>query len=508
MTGNIDNTRQAATTRTTIRRLPSASHHLRKTALVLMILFITGAVSCGDFLDKEKTAGDEKGVGASVELVWPEGFDYDSSSGRLDAPSGAKGRAAPAYVSAIKLTISGPDMETMTLDIPLDTLRATVTVSFGERRFEVLVQTNTNTSFTGSVTTIIGPGITPVIRIPLEINAPPVIESMNATAGPLNIGETAAVKASFYDMDPDDVIDWSWTVTDSKGQPVSFDETSDGTSPVTSEITLVIAGGGDLKATLTVTDNHGAKSVKTVVIDVVNRPPVITNIGVDKQFVKIGDMINLKCDAVDPDNDPLTISWFSPSGWSATGSPVNHIFQGNGDTKYGCKVDDGAGGFDQAQVLVNSGQNPRTGAACSSDFNVSDVGIGLSWSATADLDIAVTDPNGKKIWYGNLRPGGGAELCVDVSCANAPGVELAFWKMGSNPPTGTYTVQVRYHKDCTNSNASIPFSLSFEGRYGYLFNSIKIGNTELLASPPVATFTDPSVPINPGQTITYTFDLI
>jgi hypothetical protein len=75
-----------------------------------------------------------------------------------------------------------------------------------------------------------------------------------------------------------------------------------------------------------------------------------------------------------------------------------------------------------------------------------DVQVTLEWGSNADLDLAVTDPNGETVNFGNRGPSStGGQLDVDsnVGCpADArSGVENVFWPPGQ-APAGTYTVEV------------------------------------------------------------------
>jgi hypothetical protein len=75
-----------------------------------------------------------------------------------------------------------------------------------------------------------------------------------------------------------------------------------------------------------------------------------------------------------------------------------------------------------------------------------DVQVTLEWGSNADLDLAVTEPSGERLSFGNRGPSStGGQLDVDsnVSCpADASsGVENIFWPP-AQAPSGTYTVEV------------------------------------------------------------------
>ena len=78
------------------------------------------------------------------------------------------------------------------------------------------------------------------------------------------------------------------------------------------------------------------------------------------------------------------------------------------------------------------------------DVGTGDVQLTLTWSSTADLDLAVTEPDGTAISYQDTGPTStGGELDVDsnVGCADDGAVENIFWPSG-DAPTGSYTVTV------------------------------------------------------------------
>jgi hypothetical protein len=78
------------------------------------------------------------------------------------------------------------------------------------------------------------------------------------------------------------------------------------------------------------------------------------------------------------------------------------------------------------------------------DTGTGDVQLTLEWGSNADLDLAVTEPDGNTIYFNNAGPSStGGQLDVDsnVNCDNDGGVENIFWPPG-NAPSGSYTVTV------------------------------------------------------------------
>jgi hypothetical protein len=78
------------------------------------------------------------------------------------------------------------------------------------------------------------------------------------------------------------------------------------------------------------------------------------------------------------------------------------------------------------------------------DVGTGDVQLTLTWSSTADLDLAVTEPDGTVIDYTNTGPtstGGQLDVDSNVGCADDGAVENIFWPSG-DAPSGPYTVTV------------------------------------------------------------------
>jgi len=81
-----------------------------------------------------------------------------------------------------------------------------------------------------------------------------------------------------------------------------------------------------------------------------------------------------------------------------------------------------------------------------------DVQVTLIWSSRADLDLAVTDPNGDQVYYGNPTVASGGTLDRDANFPcntddSSPAVENVFWPEGG-APTGGYVARVIYTNDC------------------------------------------------------------
>ena len=80
-----------------------------------------------------------------------------------------------------------------------------------------------------------------------------------------------------------------------------------------------------------------------------------------------------------------------------------------------------------------------------------DVQITLTWNSTNDLDLWVTDPSGKDIYYLNPSSVSGGLLDVDANAGcqgvTTQPVENIYWPAGV-APHGRYVVRVQYFKQC------------------------------------------------------------
>jgi len=94
------------------------------------------------------------------------------------------------------------------------------------------------------------------------------------------------------------------------------------------------------------------------------------------------------------------------------------------------------------------------------DLATGDVRVTLTWGDTADLDLAVTDPNGETIYYDVKSSSSGGQLDVDAnggcnSAITSPAENIIWPDTG---PSGRYVVQVSIYDDC-GAGASHPFVL-------------------------------------------------
>jgi hypothetical protein len=106
---------------------------------------------------------------------------------------------------------------------------------------------------------------------------------------------------------------------------------------------------------------------------------------------------------------------------------------------------------------------PTTTTQPEPTLGTGDVQFTLRWHSTADLDIAVLDPNNEEINFDNPLSSSGGQLDVDsnVECSSAVNnpVENVFWPAGKSLD-GLYKVQVRYYGECGSGAGPQSFTLT------------------------------------------------
>jgi hypothetical protein len=103
--------------------------------------------------------------------------------------------------------------------------------------------------------------------------------------------------------------------------------------------------------------------------------------------------------------------------------------------------------------------------ASETDTGTGDVKVTLEWASDADIDLAVTEPDGTTISYlavGPTATGGQLDVDANRECENTGGVENIFWPPGE-APSGGYTVTVdgfRLSRDDGSSCGGGDFTLT------------------------------------------------
>lgn len=91
-----------------------------------------------------------------------------------------------------------------------------------------------------------------------------------------------------------------------------------------------------------------------------------------------------------------------------------------------------------------------------------DIQVTLRWEGSADLDLAVTDPNGDTAYFSSPSTPSGGQLDVDsnAGCTTSfrSPIENIFWDSGNNPE-GVYTATVSLYSRCSEGREPIPFEL-------------------------------------------------
>lgn len=88
--------------------------------------------------------------------------------------------------------------------------------------------------------------------------------------------------------------------------------------------------------------------------------------------------------------------------------------------------------------------------------------ITLLWDFYSDIDIHVTQPNGKTISYKNKRDAAtGGFLDVDNRNGGRNSAENVFW---SNPPAGNYVVKLHYYARRSNSSGQCTVVVNQQGQ--------------------------------------------
>lgn len=381
----------------------------------------------------------------SLQLNWPEGYSFDSSASQLNFISSPTMMAAPDYVTSCKVTISGDDMSSVTLDVPLSTGEVSGSVTPGERRFDAVVDTNMGLSFTGSTTATLVPGNNGSISVTLYVNSPPELGGITVSVSSPKKRETVRLSVSVTDLNTADAQNITW---DGGGGRISGSGSS---------VTWVTDRSGVYTVTVTVDDGRGGVVGGSAVITVINTPPVISSITADKTSAVVGDTVNATCAATDADGDPLSYSWLDGYGWSATGASAQYKVTSIQVSALTCVVDDGDTNgkvSGPVGITVTSGVTPPaapTGVtATAGDAQVTitwppvagAASYNLYWSDASPVTTANAKIAGVTSPYVHTGRVNGTTYHYAVTAVNSAGESALSAEVGAtpqNPPPGTPT---------------------------------------------------------------------
>lgn len=263
---------------------------------ILLIILIT-MPSCDGCSDKNPASGSAT---LSLNIKMSEGYlQKYATSKKLNEMVTVPG------VTGIKVTLMSAGKEPIVLDVPLDTGRASVSVSPGTWTISVVVTTDEGLTFTGSIIIDIASGQIKEATIPVDVNRPPVIERMWADSTSLYPGESTTVHIRATDRDGDPLSyscggpDFTWT------------------APAVSESHTV---------SCTIDDGHGGIATSSIVIEVANRNPVITGMSPPEGTIFYCGNPTISVSAYDPDGHTLNYQWSATRGsFSGSGSSVTYI---------------------------------------------------------------------------------------------------------------------------------------------------------------------------------------
>jgi outer membrane protein OmpA-like peptidoglycan-associated protein len=254
-------------------------------------------------------------------------------------------------------------------------------------------------------------------------NDPPTV-SCSVEKSSILQGETTTVRATGSDPDGD-ALSYSWDSTGGKvsgtGETAKFDATG--------------AAPGKYTVTATVKDKkHSASCSSDITVVKRNGPPTASIVPSTFDITQ-GESVDLRCNATDPDKDPLTYSWtVEGRKLAATSSQITFGSEGRNPGSYSieCSVSDGelsasakASGTVRAKPLPPN--QPPTIECQSGTIEL--------WSGESkELRVRASDPDGGTLTY--TWSGTGVRGSGNTARFNAAGVKA-----------GSYTVNVTVTDD-------------------------------------------------------------
>ena len=232
--------------------------------------------------------------------------------------------------------------------------------------------------------------------------------------------ETAMVRVSAVDPDLDPIT-ISWSTSGAKltgsGEAVTFDATG--------------AAPGDYTVTASVSDDHGHTSTCSSKITVIkkNLPPTVKCEPATASLI-VGESVTIRCQASDPNNDPLTYAWTAGSEkLAATGATITFGSAGRQPGTYAVMVTVSDGEFTaNSTTTVTVREKPNVPPTIQCQTTTVDVASG----STAELRVSTSDPDGDPTTVTWTASAGTVSGTGQTAVYNASGL-----RAGSNTVTAT-----------------------------------------------------------------------
>lgn len=214
--------------------------------------------------------------------------------------------------------------------------------------------------------------------VPVEIeNAAPRIDAVTWTdPAPVEMEPVTFTAVATDPAGPLDTLQYAWTFP---GNVVA-----NGT-----EATFTFPQDGVYEVTLTVSDEDGGALRRNVEVAVLNAPPVLETLDVDRQVGDEGSTFNFRVVAIDV--DPLAYSWDFGDGGAAQGDAAAHIYKNQGEYVAVVTVEDDAGGTMTSERAISvRNVAPTVGPIDAPAAATADDAVAFTASATDPGDDALT----------------------------------------------------------------------------------------------------------------------
>ena len=210
----------------------------------------------------------------------------------------------------------------------------------------------------------------PLPSLSVAVTAPPVAV---ATASP---NETYTYEDITFDAsasyDPDgSIISYEW-------------DFGDGTTASGAVVSHAYADDGTYTATLTVTDNYGAKNSTSVTVKVNNRAPSVSIAG--PEVTSEGVEVQFEADASDIDGVIVAYEWDFGDGTTASGAVVSHAYASAGDYTVRLTVTDDDGAKTSATHGIRVLRNLPPVAVLEADKTEVETNETVTFDASASYD--------------------------------------------------------------------------------------------------------------------------